>query len=61
MKLRFIAATLAVMAMGNDLYYGGRFAGDTQHTNSYCRFTKDSASILPEQYKSYATTMNTGG
>ena len=29
MKLRLFAATLAVMALGNDLYYGRRFTEDT--------------------------------
>ncbi|MBS5184864.1 MAG: hypothetical protein KHY58_04945 [Veillonella parvula] len=59
MKLRLFAATLAVMALGTTSI----MAEDLQKTSdtplSIVESQKDSASILPEQYKSYATKMNT--
>lgn len=59
MKLRLFAATLAVMALGTTSI----MAEDLQKTPdtplSIVESQKDSASILPEQYKSYATKMNT--
>ena len=58
MKLRFIAATLAD-GYGHDLYYGGRFEGTPSTPIAIVDLTKDSASILPDQYKSHATAMNT--
>ena len=59
MKLRFIAATLAVMAMGTTSIMAEGLQGKPETPLAIVDSQKDSASILPEQYKSYATTMNT--
>ena len=59
MKLRFIAATLAVMAMGTTSIMAEGLQGTPSTPIAIVDSQKDSASILPEQYKSYATTMNT--
>ncbi|MDU5756358.1 MAG: hypothetical protein E6Z71_04085, partial [Veillonella sp.] len=59
MKLRFIAATLAVMAMGTTSIMAEGFQGTPSTPIAIVDSQKDSASILPDQYKSYATTMNT--
>ena len=59
MKLRFIAATLAVMAMGTTSIMAEGLQGTPSTPIAIVDSQKDSASILPDQYKSYATTMNT--
>ena len=59
MKLRFIAATLAVMAMGTTSIMAEGLQGTPSTPIAIVDSQKDSASILPEQYKSYATQMNT--
>ena len=59
MKLRFIAATLAVMAMSTTSIMAEGLQGTPGTPMAIVDSQKDSASILPEQYKSYATTMNT--
>ena len=59
MKLRFIAATLAVMAMSTTSIMAEGLQGTPGTPLAIVDSQKDSASILPEQYKSYATTMNT--
>ena len=59
MKLRFIAATLAIMAMGTTSIMAEGLQGTPSTPIAIVDSQKDSASILPDQYKSYATTMNT--
>ena len=58
MKLRYIAAILAVMAMGTTSMAEG-LQGTPSTPLAIVDSQKDSASILPDQYKSYATKMNT--
>ena len=55
MKLRFIAATLAVMAMGTTSIMAEGLQGTPSTPIAIVDSQKDSASILPDQYKSYAT------
>ncbi|WP_054748042.1 hypothetical protein [Veillonella rogosae] len=60
MKLRLIAATLAVMALGGTTSIMAEGLKGTPETPlAIVESQKDSASILPDQYKSYATQMNT--
>ena len=60
MKLRLIAATLAVMALGMpSIMAEGLLQGTPETPLGIVESQKDSASILPDQYKSYATQMNT--
>ncbi len=56
MKLRLTAAFMVVTALVGPL----AMAADTEATpHAIVESQKDSASILPAQYKSYATKMNT--
>ena len=59
MKLRLIAATLAVMALGMTSIMAEGLQGTPETPLGIVESQKDSASILPDQYKSYATQMNT--
>ena len=59
MKLRLIAATLAVMALGMTSIMAEGLPGTPETPLGIVESQKDSASILPDQYKSYATQMNT--
>ena len=59
MKLRLIAATLAVMALGTTSIMAEGLKGMPETPLAIVESQKDSASILPDQYKSYATQMNT--
>ena len=59
MKLRLFAATLAVMALGTTSIMAEGLQKTPDIPLSIVESQKDSASILPEQYKSYATKMNT--
>ena len=59
MKLRLFAATLAVMALGTTSIMAEGLQKTPDTPLSIVESQKDSASILPEQYKSYATKMNT--
>ena len=59
MKLRLIAATLAVMALGMTSIMAEGLQGMPETPLGIVESQKDSASILPDQYKSYATQMNT--
>ena len=59
MKLRLIAATLAVMALGTTSIMAEGLPGTPETPLGIVESQKDSASILPDQYKSYATQMNT--
>ena len=59
MKLRLIAATLAVMALGTTSIMAEGLKGTPETPLAIVESQKDSASILPDQYKSYATQMNT--
>ena len=59
MKLRLIAATLAVMALGTTSIMAEGLQGTPEIPLGIVESQKDSASILPDQYKSYATQMNT--
>ena len=59
MKLRLIAATLAVMALGMTSIMAEGLQGTPKTPLGIVESQKDSASILPDQYKSYATQMNT--
>ena len=59
MKLRLIAATLAVMALGTTSIMAEGLQGTPETPLGIVESQKDSASILPDQYKSYATQMNT--
>ena len=59
MKLRLIAATLAVMALGTTSILAEGLKGTPETPLAIVESQKDSASILPDQYKSYATQMNT--
>ena len=59
MKLRLIAATLAVMALGMPSIMAEGLQGTPETPLGIVESQKDSASILPDQYKSYATQMNT--
>ena len=59
MKLRLIAATLAVMALGTTSIIAEGLKGMPETPLAIVESQKDSASILPDQYKSYATQMNT--
>ena len=55
MKLRLIAATLAVMALGTTSIMAEGLKGMPETPLAIVESQKDSASILPDQYKSYAT------
>ena len=59
MKLRLIAATLAVMSLGTTSIMAEGLPGTPETPLGIVESQKDSASILPDQYKSYATQMNT--
>ena len=59
MKLRLIAATLAVMALGMPSIMAEGLQGTPETPLGIVESQKDSASILPDQYKSYATQMKT--
>lgn len=59
MKLRLIAATLAVMTLGMTSIMAEGLQGTPETPLGIVESQKDSASILPDQYKSYATQMNT--
>ena len=59
MKLRLIAATLAVMALGMTSIMAEGLQGTPETPLGIVESQKDSASILPDQYKSYATQMKT--
>ena len=59
MKLRLFAATLAVIALGTTSIMAEGLQKTPDTPLSIVESQKDSASILPEQYKSYATKMNT--
>ena len=59
MKLRLIAATLVVMALGTTSIMAEGLQGTSETPLAIVESQKDSASILPDQYKSYATQMNT--
>ena len=59
MMLRLIAATLAVMALGMTSIMAEGLQGTPETPLGIVESQKDSASILPDQYKSYATQMNT--
>ena len=59
MKLRLFAVTLAVMALGTTSIMAEGLQKTPDTPLSIVESQKDSASILPEQYKSYATKMNT--
>ena len=59
MKLRLIAATLAVMALGTTSIMAEGLKGMPETPLAIVESQKDSASILPDQYKSYACLLYT--